>query len=145
MLGHIYYSLGLISVFIICSMILKFRKNYSLSEWKEKYEKIIGRKPLKKDFRDKKEYYENIRLGILNFYEVGWVLIGLLSNSWFIFAGILIFSITISYFIKPFRYTILHKIFVFMFLLFRLSLYVFVITNHFFLHINLLDKIKWFI
>ena len=56
MIGNIYYLIGVLVVLSTVSSILKFGKLYSLKEWKEKYEKIIGRKPSKRDFRSKKEY-----------------------------------------------------------------------------------------
>jgi hypothetical protein len=56
MIGNIYYLTGVLVLLSLLSVILKFRKIYSVNEWKEKYEKITGKKPLKREYRNKKEY-----------------------------------------------------------------------------------------
>ncbi len=136
MIGDIYYSIGILVLFSVLSTILKFGKIYSIKEWIEKYEKVIGRKPTKKDYRTKKEYSISESNKILSVFEMIWILFGLFSNSWYIFLSFLILSSLLNILIKPIKWTIAYKIIVFTFILSKMSLYLYLISNHFFLHIE---------
>lgn len=136
MIGDIYYSIGILVLFSVLSTILKFGKIYSIKEWIEKYEKVIGRKPTKKDYRTKKEYSISESNKILSVFEMIWILFGLFSNSWYIFLFFLILSSLLNILIKPIKWTIAYKIIVFTFVLSKMSLYLYLISNHFLLHIE---------
>ena len=145
MIGHIYYAIGLIVTFSILSIILKFRKIYSTKEWIEKYEKVTGKKPLKKDYRTKDEYSSYETSGILYMVELGWVILGLITASWYIFGSLLILSYLLNILIKPIKYTFFHKYISLSFLLFRFFVYLYLIINHFHLHLDTWSFIKQFI
>lgn len=145
MVGNIYYLIGVLVVLILFRSILKFGKLYSLKEWKEKYEKIIGRKPSKKDFRSKKEYSLHESANILGFFEFIWIVIGLFTSIWYVFASIVIVSYLFNFILKPIKFTIVHKLSVITFLLGRLCLYLYLIVNHFYLHQNIYNGIIQYI
>lgn len=145
MIGHIYYAIGLIVTFSILSIILKFRKIYSTKEWIEKYEKVTGKKPLKKDYRTKDEYSSYETSGILYMVELGWVILGFITASWYIFGSLLILSYLLNILIKPIKYTFFHKYISLSFLLFRFFVYLYLIINHFHLHLDTWSFIKQFI
>ena len=145
MIGHIYYAIGLIVTFSILSIILKFRKIYSTKEWIEKYEKVTGKKPLKKDYRTKDEYSSYETSGILYMVELGWVILGFITASWYIFGSLLILSYLLNILIKPIKYTFFHKYISLSFLLFRFFVYLYLIINHFHLHLDTWYFIKQFI
>jgi hypothetical protein len=145
MLGNIYYIIGILVVLSTISTILKFRKLYSIKEWKEKYEKVIGRKPIKKDFRTKNEYSLLEASNILSVFEFIWVLGGFFTSSWYIFLTIIIASYLFNFILKPFKYTFIHKISVLTFLLSKLCLYLYLIVNHFYLHQNIYGILKSYI
>jgi type III secretory pathway component EscU len=145
MIGNIYYLIGVLVVLSTISTILKFGKLYSLKEWKEKYEKIVGRKPSKRDFRSKKEYSLSESSNILGVFELIWIIGGFFTSSWYIFGIILLLSYILNIILKPIKFTILHKLISITFLLTRLCLYLYLIVNHFYLHQNTYSIVKHYI
>ena len=141
----IYYIIGIIVALSSISTILKFGKLYSIKEWKEKYEKVIGRKPLRKEFRSKKEYSLLEASNILSLFEFIWILVGLFTPIWYVFISIIIISYLFDFILKPIKFTILHKLSTFSFLLVRLSLYLYLIVNHFYLHQNVYNIVNQYI
>lgn len=141
----IYYIIGIIVALSSISSILKFGKLYSIKEWKEKYEKVIGRKPLRKEFRNKKEYSLLEASNILSLFEFIWILGGLFTSIWYVFISIIIISYLFDFIIKPIKFTILHKLSTFSFLLARLWLYLYLIVNHFYLHQNVYNIVNQYI
>jgi hypothetical protein len=145
MLGNIYYLIGVLVLLSVLSIILKFRKIYSISEWKEKYEKITGKKPSKKEYRSKTEYSLSESIGILGLFELLWIIGGFFTTSWYLFGVVLSISYLLNIILKPFKFSILHKLFSFTFLLSRLCLYLYLIVNHFYLHQNTYNIVKHYI
>jgi type III secretory pathway component EscU len=147
MLENIYYFIGGLVVMSLLSIILKFGKLYSIKEWKEKYEKITGKKPTRKEFRTKKEFSLHESAGILGLFELLWIIGGFFTGNWYLFGITLALSYLLTTILKPIRFTLLHKLFSLTFLLSRLCLYLYLIANHFYLHqdtyIIVKHYIKW--
>lgn len=145
MIGNIYYLIGVLVVLSTISSILKFRSLYSLKEWKEKYEKIVGKKPSKRDFRSKKEYSLSESSNILGIFELIWIIGGFFTSSWYIFGIVILSSYILNIILNPVKFTIIHKLTSFAFLLSRLCLYLYLIVNHFYLHQNTYNIVKSYI
>lgn len=140
MIGHIYYAIGLLVTFSILSIILRFRKIYSTKEWIEKYEKVTGKKPIRKDYRSREEYTVSETSGILSSIEIMWIIGGFITNSWYIFGSLLVISFLLNLIIKPIKFTFFHKYISLSFLILKFSVYLYLIINHFHLHLD-----TWFI
>jgi hypothetical protein len=145
MIGNIYYLIGVLVLLSLLSIILKFRKIYSINEWREKYEKITGKKPIKREFRSKKEYSLHESAGILGLFELLWIFVGFFTGNWYLFAITLALSYLLNIILKPFKFSILHKLTSFTFLLSRLCLYLYLIINHFYLHQDTYSIVKHYI
>jgi type III secretory pathway component EscU len=145
MIGNIYYLIGVLVLLSLLSVILKFRKIYSINEWREKYEKITGKKPLKREFRSKKEYSLHESSGILGLFEIIWILVGFFTGNWYLFGITLALSYLLNIILKPFKFSLLHKLTSFTFLLCRLCLYLYLIVNHFYLHQDTYSIVKHYI
>jgi hypothetical protein len=145
MIGNIYYLIGFLVLLSLLSTILKFRKIYSINEWREKYEKITGKKPLKREFRSKKEYSLHESAGILGLFELIWIFVGFFTGNWYLFGITLALSYLLNIILKPFKFSILHKLISFTFLLSRLCLYLYLIVNHFYLHQDTYSIVKHYI
>lgn len=145
MIGNIYYLIGILVLLSLLSIILKFRTIYSINEWREKYEKITGKKPSKKEYRNKKEYSLYESSGILGLFEILWVIGGFFTKSWYLFGISLGLSYLLNTILKPFKFSILHKLTSFTFLLSRLCLYLYLIVNHFYLHRDTYSIVKHYI
>jgi len=142
MIGHIYYTIGLIVVLSVLSMIMKFNKMNSIKEWFDKYKKITGKEPEKKDFRSKEENELYTGLSTLGVFEFIWALGGLLTGSWYIFLSLMIYAIIIGLIIKPFRYTFIGTLLSIHFLILKFFVYLFLVINHFHLHYDILGIVK---
>jgi hypothetical protein len=145
MIDNIYYLIGVLVLLSLLSVILKFRKIYSVNEWKEKYEKITGKKPLKREYRSKKEYSLHESSGILGLFELLWIIGGFFTGNWYLFGIVLAMSYLFNLILKPFKFLIIHKLTSFTFLLCRLCLYLYLIVNHFYLHQNTYSIVKHYI
>ena len=145
MIGHIYYAIGLLVAFSILSIILRFRKIYSTKEWAEKYEKVTGKKPIRKDYRNKEEHSASETSGILSSIEIMWIIGGFITNSWYVFGSILVISFLLNLIIKPIKFTFFHKYISLSFLMTKFSVYLYLIINHFHLHLDTWSIIRQYI
>jgi hypothetical protein len=145
MIGNIYYIIGILVCLSVISTILRFKRLYSIKEWKEKYEKIIGKKPGKKDFRTKKEYSLSESLSILFLFEIIWILFGFFTSNWYLFIGLILFSTILDFILKPIKFTLIYKLSIFTFILAKLCLYLYLIVNHFYLHQDTYNIVKQYL
>ena len=142
MIGHLYYTFGLIISISVLSLLLIFSKYVKMREWYSKFQKVTGEKPTKDNFRTKEEHDLNLSYSILSVFEFIWVILGLLTASWYIFLSLLIISFTVNAINRPIQFTMIGKIIYFKMVLLRFVTYLFLIINHFHLHISLWDIIK---
>ena len=145
MIGHIYYAIGLLVAFSILSIILRFRKIYSTKEWIEKYEKVTGKKPIRKDYRSREEYSASETSSILSSIELMWIIGGFITNSWYVFGSLLVISFLLNLIIKPIKFTFFHKYISLSFLILKFSVYLYLIINHFHLHLDTWSIIRQYI
>jgi hypothetical protein len=145
MIGHIYYAIGLLVAFSILSTILRFRKIYSTKEWIEKYEKVTGKKPIRKDYRSKEEYSASETSSILSSIELTWIIGGFITNSWYVFGSLLVISFLLNLIIRPIKFTFFHKYISLSFLILKFSVYLYLIINHFHLHLDTWSIIRQYI
>jgi hypothetical protein len=131
MIGNIYYIIGIIMLIRLIYSIINFKKIHSLREWMIKFKEISGKVPTKNDFRSKEEIslYESNSIMIL--FEFIWIICGLFSGNKLIFMGLLLYFIFLRLISKKARFTVLDKIFFFLNMLLRFSVYSWMIVNHF--------------
>lgn len=138
-IGDIYYLIGIIVAIKHLFQIFAFGSIYRVNEWHFRYREVVGRDPKKNEFRSKEEFDLVETNKVLIVFEFLWVICGLFSAGWPMFAAILICSIALSYLLKSFSFTIFGKAFSFFFILAKLSLYLLLIVNHFHYHLDLWD------
>lgn len=136
MIGDIYYFLGLFLFFISISKTLSYFKFINVKEWVIKYKEITQKTPEKSDFRTEREYSFFVGFGCLSIIESIWLVCGLLSSSWLIFAIIVISGILLRQLLSLAPFSV-QKIVGFSFNLIKsISIFVLVI-NHFHYHIDI--------
>jgi hypothetical protein len=144
MLIDIYYIIGIFILLSIISKLLIFNKLLSIVEWYEKFEKVTGNKPVKSDF-DKESDYSLFISSFPLIAEGFWIIFGLITNNWFIFLFLMVYSKLSGMLFKKTKYSLFSK-FVFMQnLLVKSSLYGFMIINNFHLKLDLLKLFKDFL
>lgn len=130
-LSHIYYILGIIILISNISYILKFNKIYSVLEWYMVFKEITGKKPRINEFRKKEDYKLFINRNILSMIEIVWILIGLFTSGWIFFLFIISYLTTANLAFYKIKFSFISKISSFIFAIIRISIYSYLIINHF--------------
>ena len=136
-IGAIYYLSGL---FVLIRLIYSFRDTSRLSdirEWRFRFRYLTGRKPSHKEYRDKKDVELIGAHYALEAFELIWVACGLLSGNSAIFTAIILVYAT-GKILPHAPFGMLYKISSISFSIARFSLYLLMISNHFFLRGDLL-------
>jgi hypothetical protein len=140
-IGALYYIFGLLMMIKLIHTINDLEKISNTKEWIFKFNHFFGKKPIDKDFPDKKELSTYNAHVVLNSFEWLWVLCGLFSGNYIIFLAILILGSLKKIVDMNISFGKIFKTLTIIFVIIRGSLYFLMIYNHFFLHINLLKLI----
>jgi hypothetical protein len=130
-LSHIYYIFGIIVILSNISYILKFNKIFSVLEWYTVFTEVTGSKPKFNDFRKKEDYTLFTNRNILSMFEISWILVGLFTSSWMFFLFIIAYIIIVNLVFYKIKFSLISKISSFTFVIIRISIYSYLIINHF--------------
>lgn len=144
-LGHVYYTLGLIPLLMSLAVLIKLSDYNRVREWYFKFEEITKSKPKKTDFRSIDEY--NIYAGVSGVIAVDfiWSVLGLLTQSWYVFLSLLIMSLTLNIIRKSINISTISSIISSIILFTKFSVYLYLIINHFHLHYDTWQLIKGYL
>lgn len=140
MLLNIFYFIGILVSLTLFFHLINFKRFEKISEWLMSFKKVTGKSPDKQDYR-RDDYSFLLKRNIYAIFESTWSLLGLLSNDWFIFLGILIYTKLFGIALKEIRFTIIGKVMFFKLILGKFIIYSFIVLNHFHFHINLWEEI----
>lgn len=142
-MGHLFYFFGLIVVLFNIFNISRYKRIFELREWMIKFKEVTGRNPVATDYRkkDDKDILTAWSLSII--LTSLWIFFGLLSKSWYVFLFILLMNTIINLITKligefnmfAFAIHFIKNILI-------LFLIVFLILNHFHLHLDIWNLIK---
>ena len=131
-IGAIYYLSG---AFVLIRLIYSF-KDFSriadLKEWAFRFKALNGRKPVAKDYSDKKEMDMMSAHIALDIVEFIWVTCGLLSGNANIFVHVLVAAISYRYVSSHISFGWIYKSITLLFISARFFIYLTMISNHFF-------------
>jgi hypothetical protein len=130
-LSHIYYIFGIIVILSNLSYILKFNKIFSVLEWYTVFKEVTGSKPKFNDFRKKEDYTLFTNRNILSSFEIFWILVGVFTSSWIFFLFIISYIIIANLIFYKIKFSLISKISSFTFAITRISIYSYLIINHF--------------
>ena len=140
MLATIFYIFGLILLLFYVIIISDLKKILYIVEFVEKFKKVTGKVPEKKDFKENTYdfYLFAVSTNILSFF---WFFLGLISSNWLVF--LLYFSIhpIISIFVRNVKVKLISNFFIILGLLINTFLVGLLVFNHFHLHLNLTSLI----
>jgi hypothetical protein len=142
MIGHIYYIFGFIPLLLGLAILLKLRKHIEIDQWCIKFEEITKNKPTKEDFRSPEEF--NLKSGVefINGIDLMWMILGIVSQSWYIFISLIMLSLVVSTIKKAIGFNTVSTALTGILLFAKISIYLFLIINHFHLHYDILRVIK---
>jgi hypothetical protein len=135
-MGHLYYLIGLFILFGLFSYIINIRKYNKVKIWYSKYEEVTKSKPLKKDFRSKEDYSLYETLSKFTIFEFIWVVLGILTSSWYVYLFIITISMIINQSLRKVSIQSISNGVSFILSIFKFSVYLYLIINHFHLHYN---------
>lgn len=146
MMGHLFYFVGLIVVLFNIFNISKYKRIFELREWMIKFKEVTGRNPVATDYRKKDDKDILIAWSMSIILTSFWVFFGLLTKSWYVFLFMILVNTTINLATKligefnMFAFTIhFAKNVLILFLI------MFLILNHFHLHLDIWNLIKSYI
>ena len=138
-MGYIFYGFGILILLSCVMAVIQFKKISFVKEWFVKFTEVSGKTPKSSDFRSKKELNLHTNQNLLGGIELLWILLGLLTHNWSIFLLIFITSVMLKVIFGKIKYTLVGKIIPMKFLIFRILVYLLLIINHFYLHMDLIS------
>jgi hypothetical protein len=139
MLSNIFYFIGLFVLLSNLLLITRFLDYLFLKEFYNKFQKVTGKKPEKKDLTQSN--YDFLNFLIVNtFFTVVWFFIGLLSNNWLIFLLYFIYNPIIEVVYRS-NIKFISNAVEFIRVLLDVSIVGLLVINHFHLHLNLTSLI----
>ncbi len=142
MLGDIYYTLGLIPLFMTLALLIKLKEYNRVKEWYIKFEEVTKIKPIKSDFRTDSEYTTFIGASGIMAIDFMWMMLGILTQSWYVFLFVLIISLVLNKIKTGIKITILSNFLTFIIIANKFLVYLYLIINHFHLHIDTWEVVK---
>lgn len=143
MIEDIYYILGIISLLILITHLIQFKKVESMSKDLNSFYLFKNKEFLNKNFKNKEYKFIKKRIKLI-IYEFLWSIFGCFTSNWFIFLFLYILSYLVTTSIEDVRFTKIGKTVFFISILFKILIYSFLIINHFYLNINILSNILEF-
>jgi len=134
--GNIYYLVGLIIFVLSLFNIFSFYKIQEIKKWILSFKKISGKDPGDSDFKNKNDIKLVLSYSSIITLEFIWMVLGILTNSWYIFIGVILFSYLFNTFVNIIKIDIIQKYLGILIYLLRSAVILALIVNHFHLHIN---------
>jgi hypothetical protein len=137
-MGNIFYFFGLIIVIFNLFTIYRFKRIFTLREWVIKFKEVTGKDPISSDYRKKDDKDMLITWSVSVILTSFWIFFGLLSKSWYIFLSIIIINTVINLINKLIgEFSVFSFALNFIKSLAILLVIIFLILNHFHLHIDI--------
>lgn len=145
MLIDIYYFFGIFILLSFSSQLINFNRFFRVVDWYQKFLKVTGKKAIKDDFSNQDDWYVFTTYGLFTVLDGIWMILGLVTNNWFIFIGLVVISKTISFIVNKLKLNFIKKYIYLLFLVTKTSLYSIMIVNHFHIGLDLWIIFKGFL
>jgi hypothetical protein len=139
MLANFYYFIGLFILICSFSNLINFFKFSKIRHWISTYQKVTNVDVSKKDFRKIEEYNIFTIYSIFTICEFVWFLIGLVSNSWYVFLSLILLSFTTRFIAKLLNHNIVYNTLGFTIQFIKFSAILILILNHFHFHLDWIE------
>jgi hypothetical protein len=129
MFNYIFYSIGLLIIINLLLVLATFKKRFFVIEWYDKYQKLIGKKPTREEFRSENDYKLFKSQGLTNIIESLWVILGLITPYWYVFLGIIIYGKICKIIFNKIKYNFLSRIVIIQNILIKLIAYIILLVT----------------
>jgi hypothetical protein len=146
LMGHLFYLFGLIVLFFNIFNISKYKRIFELREWMIKFKKVTGRNPVVTEYRknDDKDILTTWSVSVI--FTSFWIFLGLLTKNWYVFLFIILLNTFINLITRVVgEFSIFSFIMQFVKNILILFVVIFLILNHFHLHLDIWNSIKSFL
>lgn len=141
-MGDLFYASGLIPLLLMISFLLKIRNFNRVSEWYIKFEKVTGKVPKKSDYRTPDEYDIYTGVSFISIIDFVWMILGLLSNNWYVFLSLMLLSIIVNLSKKYINIILISNFLTFLLISVKIFVYLCLILNHFHFHYDIWKVLK---
>jgi hypothetical protein len=142
MMGNIFYIIGIFIFVLSFSNIFNFFKYLKIKNWAVGFKKVTGKEPDKKEFRSLEEYNIFTGFSIISIVEFFWLILGLATASWYVYLSIIILGVIIRHTCRITKITFLEYALGFPYNLAKVFMILFLIINHFHLHLDILELFR---
>jgi hypothetical protein len=134
----VFYFIGLLLILIDILILSKYFKYVKIDEWVTKYAKVTGKIVNRQDFKEGDfELFIFYKISLL--FNFLWLFCGIITRDWIVFISTLSILLLIDIIINKIgKFTIYSKMVKFTRSFLLLCLMLFLVLNHFHLHISLL-------
>lgn len=139
MLANFYYFIGLFILICAFSNLINFFKFSKIRHWISTYQKVTNQDVSRKDFRKIEEYNIFTIYSIFTICEFVWFLIGLVSNSWYVFLSLILLSFTTRFLANLFNHNVVYNTLGFTIQFIKFSAILILILNHFHFHLDWIE------
>jgi hypothetical protein len=143
MLANFYYFIGLFILICSFSNLINFFKFSKIRHWISTYQKVTNVDVSRKDFRKIEEYNIFTIYSIFTICEFVWFLIGLVSNSWYVFLSLILLSFTTRFIAKLLNHNIVYNTLGFTIQFIKFSAILILILNHFHFHLDWIELLGY--
>ena len=143
-MGHIFYTIGLFLFLLDFINLISFHKIWKINEWKTAYKKVNKKDPTKTDYKSIDDYNLASFSIVYTIFLFFWLMFGLITMSWKIYAIIFILGFCLQLtkkllnLITKNEYSKINMLISYPYLIFKSAVMIFLVINHFHLHINII-------
>lgn len=138
MLGNIFYILGIFTLILTFSNLVNFFKYIKIKNWTLSFKKVTGVNPDKKEFKTNEEYNIFSLFSFFSIIEFLWLILGIATASWYVFISIILLGVIIRFICRITKIGFLEYFLGFPYNLAKAFTMLFLIINHFHLHLDIL-------
>jgi hypothetical protein len=141
MIGDIFYFIGLLVLIMSSSNLINFLKFFEIRKWALTFKKVTGNDVDRKDFKSNEDYNIFTIYSTFFLFESIWILLGLITSSWYIFLGLTTISVLVRL-INFLKIDFISKILGFSFQIIKFLIVLALILNHFHFHLDWLQLFR---
>lgn len=140
-MGHFFYFIGIFVFLGSLSNVINFNSFNKIKNWIITFKKIAGKTPVKSDYKNKGDYGVYTTYTTFASMESFWMLIGIVTQSWYIFISILLLNVVLNIILTIFKSNIIEKLLLNVYGVCKLICILGLIVNHFHFHYDWLGFI----
>jgi len=134
MIGHIFYFIGIFVMILSIYNIINYFKYARIKKWANTFKKVTGKTPNIPQYPSKEDHDTFISYPIISYIQTIWFLLGLVSNSWYLFLTLILTNVLFSFLLRKINIHFIENFVSYIFNIIKFFLILATIINHFHIH-----------